>query len=91
MLWRGYLICNLVLVTCLGFGAAAFAATTPTVVAPAFSDIAGRPAGFALTVLGALGVYSGDSRLGGRSTKRSRVTPRRSAPRLHDAATIPTA
>jgi len=59
------LISTLVLVMCLGFGAAAFAATTPTVVAPAFSDIAGHPAEFALTVLGGLGVYSGDSGLGG--------------------------
>ena len=61
------LISTLVVAMCVGFGATALAVTpTPAVQqSPAFSDIAGHEAETALTLLGALGVYTGDAGLGG--------------------------
>ena len=60
------LISALVVAMCAGISATAFAITIPSVQQPAaFSDIAGHEAETALTLLGAMGVYTGDSGLGG--------------------------
>ncbi len=58
------LISALVVAMCVGLGAMAFAAT-PAQQPAAFSDIAGHEAEGALTLLGALGIYTGDAGLGG--------------------------
>jgi len=58
------LICALVVAMCLGISATALAAD-PAQQPAAFSDIAGHEAETALTLLGAMGVYTGDSGLGG--------------------------
>jgi hypothetical protein len=50
---------------CVGFGAAAFAVSPPALQPVVFSDIAGHEAEGALSLLGALGIYTGDSGLGG--------------------------
>jgi hypothetical protein len=52
---------------CVGISATAFAVTpTPAVQQPAaFSDIVGHEAESALTLLGAMGIYTGDGGLGG--------------------------
>ena len=59
----------LILAMVSSFGAVAFGATatvTPSViVAPAFSDIAGADGEFELAALGAMGVFTGDTGLGG--------------------------
>ena len=60
------LISALVVAMCVGISATAFAVTTPSVQQPAaFSDIAGHEAESALTLLGAMGIYTGDAGLGG--------------------------
>jgi hypothetical protein len=50
---------------CVGFGAVAFAVSPPALQPVVFSDIAGHEAEGALSLLGALGIYTGDSGLGG--------------------------
>jgi hypothetical protein len=60
------LISALVVAMCAGISATAFAVTTPSVQQPAaFSDIAGHEAEGALTLLGAMGIYTGDAGLSG--------------------------
>jgi hypothetical protein len=50
----------------LGFGATAFAVSTPVTIAPpAFSDIAGHKAEAELTAFAALGIFTGSSGIGG--------------------------
>jgi len=58
------LVFALVAVMGVGLGATAFAAAGD-IAPPAFSDIAGHEAEGALTILAALGIYSGDTGLGG--------------------------
>lgn len=58
------LVSVLLAVMVIALGATAFAAAD-TQVAPAFTDLAGNKAEFELTTLAALGVYSGDSGIGG--------------------------
>ncbi len=58
------LMTALVLAMVVGFGATAFGAYEGTVVAPAFSDIAGHDAETELSILAALGVYSGSAGIG---------------------------
>jgi len=59
------LISLLVVAMMASFGTMALAGTASTIEAPAFSDISGHDAEFALSALGGLGVFTGDSGLGG--------------------------
>ena len=68
------LISALVVAMCLGISATAFAATAPAQQPPAFSDIAGHEAECALTLLGSLGIYTGDSGLGGAAKPDDPIT-----------------
>jgi len=59
----------------LSFGTMAAAATAPTVVkAPVFSDIASADGEFELAALGALGIFSGDSGIGGKVRPADSIT-----------------
>jgi hypothetical protein len=58
---------------CLGISATAFAAD-PAQQPAAFSDIAGHEAECALTLLGSLGIYTGDSGLGGLAKPDDPIT-----------------
>jgi len=70
------LISALVVAMGLGISATALAVTsTPAVQQPpAFSDIAGHEAECALTLLGSLGIYTGDSGLGGLAKPDDPIT-----------------
>jgi len=69
------LISALVVAMCAGISVAAFAATPPSVQQPAaFSDIAGHEAECALTLLGSLSIYTGDSGLGGPAKPDDPIT-----------------
>ncbi len=59
------LISALVAAMCLGFASVASAATLGVIQPVAFSDIAGHEAQGELTLLGAMGVFTGESGLGG--------------------------
>ena len=61
---RKALFIVLILAMVSSFGVVAFAATS-TVRAPVFSDIAGKAGEWELAALGALGVFTGDTGLGG--------------------------
>jgi len=68
------LISALVVAMCLGISATAFATTAPAQQPPAFSDIAGHEAECALTLLGSLSIYTGDSGLGGPAKPDDPIT-----------------
>jgi len=71
---RKVLLTLLVAAMVLSFGAMGTAATATVVKAPVFTDIAGADGEFELAALGALGIFSGDTGMGGTVRPADSIT-----------------